>query len=675
MEMKKLFGGLVMCLLMQSTVAQNDTITIQLNEVKVSANRFSQEISNIPASVDVVASTALKEQVYQSADMALQSFSGINVVRPFGIFGSSILGMRGITGSEQNRVLVLKDGVPVNVSDLGRVNWNRFNPASLNSIEILRGPASSVHGSNAMGGVINMVSKANDTAKIKGNALLSYGTYNTISSSINLNGNPLNSKKLYYGINSFYRMSDGYMTQPDSLRDSTHIASWMNEFEVGLVTGYFINPNQKIEVQYDYYNDRRSQGEKILDDEGNYTDHDTHFVKANYSGNSNNLSWNIQFYYQQENYFRNAESFKKSYSLYQVNSIRKDIGFISNLSYKSHNNLISGGIDIKIGSVNGSDEYQTSSDIITNQGEMDQLSFYVFDQFDISDQFSVTGSLHYTISKLNKAIFSIENNSGNSDILLPFENDTSGLSWSRLSPQLAFQYKNKYLKIYTNYSTGFRTPTLDDLTRTGYIAGGFKIANPDLQPELASNFEIGSTLTRNKLIVSLSAFYTIGDEFMYYIETREFIGRKPILIKRNISSVTIYGAELSFEYFTSKWLRLYGNITYNSSTIKQFDEYPDLVGKKLTYSPDLMINGGFTFYSKYVNVATSIKYTSVQYMDDANQNTIPAITNLNIKLWYEFKFGLNITLSGENLLNKQYLIYYDQLSIGRFITGTVGYRF
>jgi iron complex outermembrane receptor protein len=58
--------------------------------------------------------------------------------------------MRGLSGNEQARVLVMIDGVPVNKSDGGSVNWNLLDPAMVERIEVVKGPASSMYGSNAM---------------------------------------------------------------------------------------------------------------------------------------------------------------------------------------------------------------------------------------------------------------------------------------------------------------------------------------------------------------------------------------------------------------------------------------------------------------------------------------------------------------------------------------------
>jgi iron complex outermembrane recepter protein len=66
--------------------------------------------------------------------------------------------MRGL-GSEPGRSLILMDGVPINKGETGEVNWNRIDIDEVQRLEIFKGPGSSVYGNNAMGGVINIISR------------------------------------------------------------------------------------------------------------------------------------------------------------------------------------------------------------------------------------------------------------------------------------------------------------------------------------------------------------------------------------------------------------------------------------------------------------------------------------------------------------------------------------
>ena len=656
--------------------AQKDTSSIKLNEVIISAGRVELTYKQLPASISVLSKEDINTKSLNSIDDVLKTTVGINVIRPLGLYGKSNVSMRGIGGSEQGRILVLQDGVPINKSDLGGVNWNRISPLSVTRIEVLRGPGSSVYGSNAMGGIINFITKEETSKKFSGKAKFRYGTYNTYSGELDLTGNFLKSKKWNYRFNSFYRKSDGYISQPDSLRDSTHIAAWSEEFGINATNEFKFNTGNKVDLSYNYYNDRRSQGIKIFDEIGNAADHDTHFFRSKYSGKKANISWNTNIYYQNEHYYRIVESFKRSYSLYYVNSYRNDLGFIGNMTHRTARNVFSAGFDYKKGLVSGADEYQTSTDIIRNIGDVNNFSAFMYDDINLGSKFSLNAALHYDYVILNKSEFLIENPSENSDILLPYQFDISGKNWSTFSPKVSLQYSNDKFKVYLSYSTGFRAPTLDDLTRTGFIAGAFKIANPDLQAEKVNNFELGSNYISKKLNASISAYYTLGNDFMYYTKTGNTIfGTRPIVIKQNITDVELYGLESSLEVEINSYLNTFINYTFSRNKILKFEENIELEGKTLTYSPENTVNAGFIFKLKIIDFSTSINYIAEQFLDDANTEKIPKQYLVDLKLSKTFKSGIDISWAVKNLLDNRYLIYYDQLSIGRFMIFSLGYQF
>ena len=95
-----------------------------------------------------------------SVDDLLSIISGINTTRSGGIAEmQSQVSIRGLAGNEQGRTLVLLDGVPVNTSDDGSVNWNSLSLLPLQRIEVLKGPGSSLYGNHALGGVIHLITK------------------------------------------------------------------------------------------------------------------------------------------------------------------------------------------------------------------------------------------------------------------------------------------------------------------------------------------------------------------------------------------------------------------------------------------------------------------------------------------------------------------------------------
>jgi outer membrane receptor protein involved in Fe transport len=98
---------------------------IELDEVVVSATRSENRISEIPGRVNLISPERLTLTVAQTTDEYLALIPGVQVSRSFGLFShKSSVTMRGLSGNEQARTLVLIDGIPVNKADGGSVNWN-----------------------------------------------------------------------------------------------------------------------------------------------------------------------------------------------------------------------------------------------------------------------------------------------------------------------------------------------------------------------------------------------------------------------------------------------------------------------------------------------------------------------------------------------------------------------
>lgn len=110
---------------------------------------------DVPLRTDVLNKTKVDNIPSLSADDFLRSVPGLLISRGASIFSSSTVSLRGM-GNEAGCTLVMVDGVPVNKSDGGSVNWNAIDNKQVQQVEVTKGPGSSIHGGNAMGGVINL---------------------------------------------------------------------------------------------------------------------------------------------------------------------------------------------------------------------------------------------------------------------------------------------------------------------------------------------------------------------------------------------------------------------------------------------------------------------------------------------------------------------------------------
>jgi iron complex outermembrane receptor protein len=243
-----------------------------------------------------------------------------------------------------------------------------------------------------------------------------------------------------------------------------------------------------------------------------------------------------------------------NYSRYDVDSYRKDYGALFSLSHNLFNgNTVTGGFELKQGSIAGGDYYQTSPyDTIYNEGKIRTLAGYVQDEYKFwQEKITMVAGLRFD---------HVQFFDGNYYSTDPW-NTTPGLtnnSWNALSPRLGFRFNfMKNISAYVNYSHGFRASILDDLTRTGWMWVGPKYANPDLGPESLDNFEAGIDYSLNKKMnLSATAWFSKGDDFLYYVSTGDSLWGRPISIRENVSGITSQGFELDTKYRPTASIKL-----------------------------------------------------------------------------------------------------------------------
>jgi iron complex outermembrane receptor protein len=613
--------------------------TLSVNEVEITGKKIDKEILNTPMRMERISQEVLANNPGVSVTDALDYISGVNTSSTTGIFdNSTVVSMRGLSGNDQGRTLVLVDGFPVNKSDEGTVNWHLINRENIADIMITKGPGPARYGSNAMGGVIDIRSRKPEK-KFGGLVTAEYGTFDTWGIRYYLDGKlgPADKEQGFlYNLNGFYRQSRGYNPEiPEYMEpgDSFTTDTRLREAKIGAMTGYQFNKNHLTEVTVSFYNDIRGRGVQIYEIDGAYEKHDTYHLTARYTGNHKSWQWKVAGYWLTERFSRLNEYMNEGeYNLYKVLSLREDKGATCDLSIQTGKyNTLEAGFEFRQGSVDGQDIYYTSTDLITNSGVMETYALYIQDALTL-----IRGKANLVLGlRLNTAVFhdgsfnaeypsyAVQYLQDYQDTLIPTH------TWFDADPNISFQYRfGAENRIYVSVAKGFRAPNLDDLCRTGKKRGGFKIANPGLKPENLYNMETGTDLTFFRSFhISPSLYYSIGADFMYYVTTGDSVnlGYKldPVYQKRNISRVDIAGADLDFEYSPIPAISLFANYSFTHSVITRFTptdavKENDLQGKFLTDVPAHKASAGCTWINPYVNVNVLWKYVGSRWINDEN---------------------------------------------------------
>jgi len=660
-------------------IQNNDTVKVKLlDEVTITATKGLRLVDDIPGRVDIIGENKLKNIPAHNADDLLRTVSGVNVNRTSGNFTMRpSVTIRNLGGDEQGRTLVLMNGIPMNTSDEGGVNWNRIGLIDIQKIEVLKGPGSSIYGSNAMGGVVNIITSkpVNPFEVVLGTG---YGTFNSLNSELYLGGK-VNSK-LYWSLTSFYESSDGYNNVPESKPEYKYsVNRYLREGGISAKLGYAVNDLLNIDFQYDLYRDKRGEGEKIQAPDGEYRNFNTDFANLKISGQKNKFEYQFVVFINQEAYYRLDERIKGTqYTRFDAISDRVDNGTFLNSTYsftKAH--ILSFGAEYKNGSVNGGDYYKTSEDIVLNKGSLRSSAVYIQDEIKtLSEKLNII-----TCVRIDNVLFHngfYEATGNNVNYWTDYAPTLSDNSWFAFSPKAAIKYKIiKNISAYISFSRGFRASILDDLCRSGWMWVGPKIANPNLGPEYLDNYEAGISFRMfDKLSIEPTIYYSLGNDFLYYVATGDTISNRPMHRRENISKVEIKGFEMDLKYNLNPNIYLWANYTLSKSKILEFNKMPELQGKALKYSPANSSSLGFIWNNRIINTSLLANFKDKQYVNDINSLEIDSYFTIDLQLSRSFidnKFTSSISI--QDIFDNHYMETIDYLSPGRIITIKLKYKF
>lgn len=181
---------------------------IEVGEIAVTAARIPRGVLDVPNRVEIITRDEIRRWNVQNVDEALALVTGLWQRREKGLMGTRVqVSLRGFP--EQKRTLVLLDGQPLNTSYTGEMEWNAIPLENIERIEVVKGPLSALYGGNAMGGVVNIITKRPAQRRLE--LLAGYASNNTPSLRMSLDL-PI-WRKLILSMGYETISTDGYITQ------------------------------------------------------------------------------------------------------------------------------------------------------------------------------------------------------------------------------------------------------------------------------------------------------------------------------------------------------------------------------------------------------------------------------------------------------------------------------
>lgn len=520
------------------------------------------------------------------------------------------LNLQGFGG---NSILFLVDGERLAGETLDNIDYNRLNLDNVERIEIVKGAASSLYGSNAVGGVVNIISK--EVRK---------------PWTVNLNGRYNTNNEQVYGGSVGFKLKD-FSSQTHVQYAFSDSLSLRNDGDYSVIYGGY-NWNFKENITYQpierlkltaragYFFRQRDSKPDIKD---RYRDF-SGGLKGIYDIKDNqNIEIAYGFdQYDKSNYILIGENDVREYS-----NVQHSVRTVYSLNI-GKNNIIVGGDYLR--------DYLMTYQF--EDGSKMQHTADAFAQFDWnpSKSFNIINGIRFDYFS-DRNLFHV-------------------------SPKLGLMYKIKNCSLRGSYAGGFRAPTLKEMYMSFDMANIFMIyGNPDLKPEQSHNLSVSAEYTKNRYNVTLTGFYNLVDNRI----TTVWNAARKGMVYTNMAQLKVSGvdANVSARYPCGLSARVSYTFTYEK--IRKGEPLttqtrPHSATVKIDYGKDWK-NYGFNamITGRILSKVDTDVYTSLTNYEETVRQTYPGYTiwklNVSQRLWK----GINLNLAVDNLFNYVPDYYYS----------------
>lgn len=602
---KKVLMAIMSLFVCSSVLAQGNRVdTLFIPEVVVTGTRNAVDVRHLPMSVSIVNAKQIKGRYEPSLLPILTEqipglFTTARGMMGYGVStgSSGSMSMRGIGGSPTTGMLVLIDGHPQYMGLMGHPIADAYQSMLAEQVEIIRGPASVLYGSNAMGGVINILTSKQKEDGLHNNVRVSYGSFNTLTTEAS---SRFRRKGFSSVVMGSYNRTDGHRDRMEfeqyggyaklGYEFSQH---WNLFSDVNLTHFNASNPGTIHSPIYDN-NSHITRGMTSISLDNNH-ERTSGALKLFYNWGRHNIDEGHSEGETPLNYLFHSKDRMLGITWYQSASLFKGNRLTIGFDYQQFGgeawNAMNDGTQKDI------------ADKIENE-----IAGYVDFRQNINQIITIDAGVRYDY------------------------HSRSGAEWIPQFGISVYPMRTGEIKILT--SRGFRNPTLREL----YM---FRPANPDLKPESLWNYEMSwsQRLLQNRLSYSVNMFYIHGDNM---IQTVPVDGRS---LNINTGKVENWGVELSTSYRLSKAFNLSANYSWLHM------ENP------VVAAPEHKLYAGVDFTKGRWGVSTGIQLINGLYTSVSSD----VCTQENFVLWnlrgsFRATKWIDLFVKGENLLAQHYEI-------------------
>lgn len=571
---KRLYCSLFLILSSFQAFAQEEN-HIKTTAVKVTATKVEKELLKVPSSVSIVTEEDIKKSSARTVGELLQDVPGVQISNS----GGQGLKRISLRGEGVNRTLILIDGQQIVENKSMDGTALMIDTALIERIEIIRGPSSVLYGSNAIGGVINIITKKGGKKPIEGSLNLSYnGASQGHSESASIFGKT-------HGVE--YRVTASNNMQ-QQLRTPVGLVPYsaFEQQNYSAYLAYNFNDNYKLGGSYDYFTSDISSGSQAAGYEKFFVD------LPLWSRQKGALFFEVKeavsfmpklrldvFYQQSHKKMHNhveldpnvvfmpavmdnyADNYNNQYGVQLQTdwAIGEHTYIIA--GYEFNYNILDA--DTSVDSTSSTIDVMNYNKYVKNYGYEQVHALYAQAESYLPLDFTLFYGVRWTYNLANMEKSEgtqTYKNTGVTNILGEDSIGPKGVS-STNAPVFAAGIMWSGVENFSirfNFSQGFRSPNLQERYLISSMGGGTIYPNPDLKPETSNNFEFG--IRYNDYGVGLDAVYFVSMADNYIAQVPVSTGSSATKYK-NVSNALTHGAELSLSYTSPIGLKPYTSLT------------------------------------------------------------------------------------------------------------------
>lgn len=662
-----------------------------LDAITVTAQKKEEKLQKIPVSVSAITARQVLDYRLWNAKEITAIVPNLYSADPGD--GRNVTSIRGITTTSYDpAVATYIDGV----NQFGLDTYiSQLN--DIERIEVLRGPQGTLYGRNAMGGVINIITKQPGNT-LNGFAEANIGNYGQQRYAVGFRA-PLVKNKLYLGVTGLYDQRDGFYTNLYNNKDFDRQHSLSGNYYLK----YLVNPRWSVTFNLKHVDNRNNGTFPLVNGVEDALEHPFELNQnavTEMVDNTFNTSLSIQHTGATFN-FSSQTAWQSNHRYYKdpidgdfspidgvtiINNYGSDWNKVKVLTqefrftsvatapfkWTAGSYLFALDNPVKQATHFGEDAAMVGSPdknyslINTSTGKGFGLAFYGEAGYVLNKQWELIAGLRYDYERKKQQVLGEYQPDGSPTPIFKFQPDTSArANFNAFSPKVGVLYHAApHNDLFVTYSRGYRAGGLTQLAADP--------STPPLyayKPEYSNNIELGSknTFFNNKLRVNVALFYaTINDA-----QVPTLVLPEAITVTRNAGKLTSKGAELELAALPVRGLELnyqagFTDAEYKTLKVSQNGGETDLSGKKQLFTPDMT-----SMLAVQYQVPVSRKpfiqlmargewqYLGEQYFDLANNIRQSPYNLLNTRAGIITKYA-EILFWGRNLGNRKYISYaYD----------------